>query len=151
MYNHRVEPFDDPAVRYALNFAFDYQAIADAAFFGRAAAITGGLIPEGHWAHHEGLEGLHEYDPDRAQELLAEAGYPDGFPCTLMSTSQYGMHQNTAEIVQNNLQAIGVDCELELFDWATVVDRHAEEIAGRLREHGRIALRAHAQMQQQRG
>ncbi len=42
-----------------------------------------------------------------------------------MSTSQYGMHQSTAEIVQNNLQAIGIDCKLELFDWATVVQKHA--------------------------
>jgi glutathione transport system substrate-binding protein len=57
--------------------------------------------------------------------MLADAGYADGFTVTLMSTSQYGMHQSTAEIVQNNLQAIGIDCQLELYDWATVVQRHA--------------------------
>jgi glutathione transport system substrate-binding protein len=125
-YNIRREPFDDPAVRRALAYAFDREAIAEAAFFGRAEPITGGLIGPDHWAHNEELEGTYTYDPDRAQELLAEAGYEDGFSATLMSTSQYGMHQNTAEIVQDNLRAIGIDVELELFDWSTVVDRHNE-------------------------
>jgi glutathione transport system substrate-binding protein len=125
-FNIRREPFDNPDVRRALAYAFDRDAIAEAAFFGRADAITGGLMPPGHWAHNDDLDGTFTYDPDQAQELLAEAGYEDGFSATLMSTSQYGMHQNTAEIVQDNLRAIGLDIELELFDWSTVVDRHNE-------------------------
>jgi glutathione transport system substrate-binding protein len=126
IYNCRDEPLDDPAVRHALGFAYDRDAIAEAAFFGRAEEMTGGVIPPGHWAFNDQLQGTYDYDPDRAQQLLEEAGWGDGFALTLMSTSQYGMHQNTAEIVQSNLNAIGIDCTLELFDWATVVQRHTD-------------------------
>lgn len=124
-YNVREAPFDDPNVRVALGYAFDRNAIAQAAFFSRASEITGGVIPPTSWAYNQDLEGTVTYDPERAQQMLADAGYADGFTVTLMSTSQYGMHQSTAEIVQNNLQAIGIDCQLELYDWATVVQRHA--------------------------
>lgn len=124
-YNVREAPFDDPNVRVALGYAFDRNAIAQAAFFGRASEITGGPIPPTSWAYHEELEGTFTYDPERAQQLLADAGYGDGFSVSLLSTSQYGMHQSTAEIVQNNLASIGIDCQLELYDWATVVQRHA--------------------------
>jgi ABC-type transport system substrate-binding protein len=136
IYNCAEEPFDDPAVRYALGFAYNRQAVVDIAFFGEGSPITGGFIQEGIFGHNPDLEGTFDYDPDRAQELLAEAGYPDGFSCTLMSTSQYGMHQGTAEVVQENLQDIGVDCELQLFDWSTVVERW-EQAEYQFRIHGR--------------
>lgn len=126
IYNVREAPFDDPAVRHALGFAFDREAIVEAAFFGRAEPMTGGVIPPGTWAYAESLEGTYSYDPDMATQLLEEAGYGDGFDCILMSTSQYGMHQNSGEIAQLNLQDIGINCELELFDWATVVQKHTD-------------------------
>jgi glutathione transport system substrate-binding protein len=125
-YNTAREPFDDPAVRRALAYAFDREAMIQSAFFGRAEEITGGLIPRDSFAYAEDLEGTYTYDPDRARELLAEAGYEDGFSATLMSTSQYGMHQNTAEVAESNLSDIGIDVELELLDWSTVTDRHNE-------------------------
>ena len=126
IYNVTQPPFDNPQVRHALGYAFDRQAVADIVFFGRGSTITGGVIPTASWAYNPELEGTFGSDPERAKQLLAEAGYPDGFSVTLMSTSQYGMHQGTAEIAQQNLQAIGIDCQLELFDWSTVVQRQAE-------------------------
>ena len=126
MYNVRHEPFNDPRVRMALSFAYDRKAIIDAVFFGRAIQMTGGVIPPQSWAYNQDLEGTYIYDPERAKQLLAEAGYGQGFSVTLLSTSQYGMHQSTAEVVQNNLQAIGIDCKLELYDWQTVVQKHTK-------------------------
>ena len=61
------------------------------------------------------------YDPERAKTLLAEAGVPNGFTCTLLSTAQYGMHKDTAEVVQQHLAEIGIQAELKLPDWATRV------------------------------
>lgn len=126
IYNVRHEPFNDPRVRVALSYAYDRQAIINAAFFGRAIPMTGGVIPPQSWAYNRDLEGTYTYDPERAKRLLAEAGYGEGFSVTLLSTSQYGMHQSTAEVVQNNLQAIGIDCKLELYDWQTVVQKHTK-------------------------
>jgi ABC-type transport system substrate-binding protein len=126
IYNPTAPPFDNPLVRHALGFAYDRQAIVDAVFFGRGSAMTGGLIPSSSWAFNADLQGTFSYDPDRAKALLTEAGFGDGFSVTLLSTSQYGMHQSSAEIVQRNLQDIGIDCQLELYDWSTVVQYQTE-------------------------
>jgi glutathione transport system substrate-binding protein len=126
IYNVNEPPFDNPLVRTALGYAYDRQAIVDAVFFGRGSTITGGVIPSSSWAYNAELEETFSYDPERAKELLADADVPEGFSVTLLSTSQYGMHQSSAEIAQQNLQAIGIDCELELFDWSTVVQRQTE-------------------------
>ncbi len=126
VYNVKQPPFDDPRVRVALSYAYDRQAIVDAVFFGRGRAMTGGVIPETSWAYAADLEDTYTYDPERAKQLLAEAGFADGFSATLLSTSQYGMHQSSGEIAQKNLQDIGIDCKLELYDWSTVVQRQAE-------------------------
>ncbi len=67
------------------------------------------------------LENGWNYDPALAKKLLAEAGHPNGFACSLLSTAQYGMHKDTAEVVQQNLAAIGIKVELNLPDWATRV------------------------------
>ncbi|MEZ5836275.1 MAG: ABC transporter substrate-binding protein [Geminicoccaceae bacterium] len=53
---------------------------------------------------------------------LAEAGYADGFDCTFLSTAQYGMHKDTAEVCQQHLAAVGIRAKLNLPDWATRVD-----------------------------
>jgi glutathione transport system substrate-binding protein len=126
IYNVNDEPFANPLVRRALGYAYDRQAVVDVVFFGRGSTITGGVIPASSAWHNTELDGTFGYDPEMAKQLLAEADYPDGFSVTLLSTSQYGMHQTTAEIVQQNLQAIGIDCQLELYDWATVVQRQTE-------------------------
>ena len=44
---------------------------------------------------------------------------PNGFSCTLLSTAQYGMHKQTAEIAQQHLAEIGIQAKLNLPDWAT--------------------------------
>jgi glutathione transport system substrate-binding protein len=126
IYNVNEPPFDNPLVRTALGYAYDRQAIVDAVFFGRGSTITGGVIPSSSWAYNAELEDTFSYDPERAKELLADADVPEGFSVTLLSTSQYGMHQSSAEIAQQNLQAAGIDCQLELFDWSTVVQRQTE-------------------------
>jgi ABC-type transport system substrate-binding protein len=126
IYNLTSPPFDNPLVRKALGYAYDRQAIVDAVFFDRGSAMTGGLIPSYSWAHNPELEGTYAYDPERAKQLLTEAGVGEGVQVTLLSTSQYGMHQSSGEIVQKNLQDIGIDCQLELYDWSTVVQRQTE-------------------------
>lgn len=127
IYNTKQKPFDDAKVRHALGFAFDRASIVDAAFFGRGEIITGGLITEDSWAYDASLKDYYSYDPDKAKQLLSDAGQdPKSMKLTLMSTGQYGMHQSTGEVCQKNLQDLGIDCKLDLFDWATEVKKHTE-------------------------
>ena len=65
---------------------------------------------------------LFRSDPAKSKQLLAAAGVPNGFACTLLSTAQYGMHKGTAELVQQHLAEIGLQVELALPDWATRVN-----------------------------
>jgi len=127
IYNTKQKPFDDAKVRHALGYAFDRDSIVQAAFFGRGEIITGGLITEDSWAYDAKLKDYYSYDPDKAKQLLTEAGQdPKSMKLTLMSTGQYGMHQSTGEVCQKNLQDLGIDCKLDLFDWATEVKKHTE-------------------------
>ena len=59
--------------------------------------------------------------PAKAKALLAAAGVGSGFTCKLLSTAQYGMHKDTAAVVQQHLAAVGIQAELVLPDWATRV------------------------------
>ncbi|HOV48557.1 MAG TPA: ABC transporter substrate-binding protein [Anaerolineae bacterium] len=69
-------PFDDVRVRQALALATDRAALADEALQGYATPATGGLTPPGMPGHVPGI--ALPYAPERARQLLAEAGYPDG-------------------------------------------------------------------------
>jgi peptide/nickel transport system substrate-binding protein len=64
---------------------------------------------------------LWPYDPARAKALMAEAGHPNGFSATLLSTSSPTLHTQTAEVVQANLAEVGIQIELQLPDWPTRV------------------------------
>jgi peptide/nickel transport system substrate-binding protein len=123
LFNGTRPPFSDPRVRRAIAHAVRRDEIVKAAFFGRGKPLEGLPIMEGTpWYDAELAHGWN-YDPARAKALLAEAGHPDGFRTTLLATSQYGMHKDTAEVVQQHLAAIGIQCELQLPDWSTRVTR----------------------------
>ncbi|WP_166426814.1 ABC transporter substrate-binding protein [Labedella populi] len=116
-------PFADPLVREAVAYAVNRDSVVDAAFFGNAKAIYGPPIPESSDYYTEESQELWEYDPEHAKELLAEAGYPDGFSTTILTTSQYVFHQDTALTVQADLAEIGIDAELDSPDWATRMEK----------------------------
>ena len=61
-------------------------------------------------------------DPEKAQELLAEAGYPDGFSFTITVPSNYQPHVDTATVLVEQLAAVGVNAEIQLVDWNTWVN-----------------------------
>jgi peptide/nickel transport system substrate-binding protein len=117
LFNGRSGPFKDPRRRLAVAFAIRRQEIVDSVFFGRGAVLGGVPIPPGAAYFEPDLANGWTYDPARARALLAEAGVPDGFACTLLATAQYGMHKGTAEIVQQHLGEIGIKVALLLPEW----------------------------------
>ncbi len=108
--NRKVEPFDDERVVEAFRRAIDQQEFVDVVLLGEGE-VTHQTVPASHAVFNEDLEDEFAYDPERARELLAEAGYPDGLEITL-SASPY---QSTAysELVQAQLGEIGVDVTIE--------------------------------------
>jgi peptide/nickel transport system substrate-binding protein len=120
-FNGKVKPFDDARVRQAVAHAIRREEIIKAAFFGRGSPIEGLPLTEGTAFYDAKLARGWTYDPAKAKSLLAAAGVASGFSCKLLSTAQYGMHKDTAAVVQQHLAEIGIQAELVLPDWATRV------------------------------
>ena len=117
-------PTADVRVRQAMNYAIDSAAIAEFLLSGQAQAVPGGL-----WPVAPG------YDPDlpfyndkeKAKELLAEAGYPDGFEITLNFGQIQGMLQvkEVAEAVQSELAQVGITVNVEELETAAMFEGYA--------------------------
>jgi peptide/nickel transport system substrate-binding protein len=121
-FNGAQGPFKNELLRQAVAFAIKRDEIVKAAFFGRGAALEWLPIPPASPYFRADQAHYWAYDPDRAKALLAKAGMAGGFSTTLLATAQYGMHKATAEVVQQNLAAVGIQVELNLPDWATRVN-----------------------------
>jgi peptide/nickel transport system substrate-binding protein len=121
-FNGSRKPFDDPKVRRAIAHAVNRNDIVQAAFYGRGSALAHLPISKASDFYNADLADGWKYDPNTAKKLLAEAGHPNGFSCTLLSTAQYGMHQATAEVMQAYLSQIGIEVKLDLPDWSKRVE-----------------------------
>jgi len=105
-------------VRQAIAHAIDRDAIVHH-IFGDAARPAAALLPPEHWAGHKALEPL-SYDPVRARQLLAEAGYSETEPLKLgYKTSTDPLRIRIATIIQQQLHEVGIDMALQSYDWGT--------------------------------
>ncbi len=123
IFNLTQAPFTDLRVRRAVGYAIDREAIIKTAFFDRGGIIYGLPVPGAVTFSTTKAAQQYTYDPDKAKKLQAEAGFPNGFTAALLSTAQYGMHKDTAQVVQQNLNAIGNHVTLSLPDWPTRVSQ----------------------------
>jgi peptide/nickel transport system substrate-binding protein len=121
LFNGARGPFTDARIRLAVAHAIKRDEIVKSVFFGRGRPLEGLPIVPGTPFYDDKLAHGWNYDPVRAKQLLAEAGKPDGFSCTLLATAQYGMHKDTAVLMQQHLAAIGIQVQLALPDWPTRV------------------------------
>jgi peptide/nickel transport system substrate-binding protein len=110
------EPLADIRVRQALNMAFDKAAILE--FFDLGfGRLTDQIFPETSPAYLPELDAVYPYDPDRARELLAEAGYADGFTITMPELPNFA---NFNPVIEQQLQEIGI-----AIDWTPVAPNAA--------------------------
>jgi peptide/nickel transport system substrate-binding protein len=118
-FNTQKEPFDNPLVRQAINYATDTQAIVDVVFRGVGAPAHGPLTSM-IWGYVE-LEPF-DYNVARARELMAQAGYPNGFSTTIWYNSNNPQRGQVAEMLQFMLADIGVTLEVIGVEWGQYLD-----------------------------
>ncbi|MDL2293979.1 ABC transporter substrate-binding protein, partial [Ruminococcaceae bacterium OttesenSCG-928-D13] len=80
-YNCQSEYFSDVRVRQAVAYAINKQAIVDGTLEGYGVTLKS-PVAMGKGGYYDGMDG-YDYDPEKAKELLADAGYADGFSCEL--------------------------------------------------------------------
>jgi peptide/nickel transport system substrate-binding protein len=108
--NCKMEPFTDPMVRQALAHAVPYETIANEVYRGQAGMTMGIMPARSEW---HVVDWPYNTDPDKARELLAEAGYPDGFEFTLGIQHGIATIEEIAVILQDAFRGIGVDMKIE--------------------------------------
>jgi peptide/nickel transport system substrate-binding protein len=104
--NNAVAPFDNALVREAISYAIPYDQLIEDVMQGQASRMTSAVPSSMPGFSDEGYEA--EYDLDRARELLAEAGYPDGFTFDFTLGGGFQDWSDDAVLIQSSLAEIGV-------------------------------------------
>jgi peptide/nickel transport system substrate-binding protein len=128
-YNMRRPLFQDKRVRQAISHAIDQQELIDGVLVGLGQPATGPYKP-GTWPHNPEVR-RYQHDPDRARQLLAEAGWrdsdgdglldKDGRPFTFTIVTNQGNDPRikAGEIIQRRLREVGIDVRLRVVEWAS--------------------------------
>lgn len=128
--NSAAGPTKDPRVRQALNYAIDREAMANSLLQGTAEPAYQ-VAPHANAAYAPKND-LYSYDPGKAKELLAEAGYPDGFTMTVeYPTSGSGnmIPGPMNEALMQELGAVGVKVKLKPVEWSALL---GEVVTGKM-------------------
>lgn len=117
-------PFDNKLVRQAVNYAINKEEIVNAFFEGRAD-VAKNPMPPSVSGYNDEITG-YEYNPEKAKELLAQAGY-DGKEIELWAMPVPRPYmpdgQKIAEAIQKNLADVGMPSKIVTFEWATYIDK----------------------------
>ena len=117
--NNKAEPFNNPLVRQALNYAVDKQAVIDMVAGGNGTIIGSNMFAGLTSYYNEEMATRYSVDTKKAKELLAQAGYGDGLEFTITVPSNYQFHVDTAQVIVEQLKVIGVTAKINLVDWST--------------------------------
>ncbi|MEX2536833.1 MAG: ABC transporter substrate-binding protein [Trueperaceae bacterium] len=115
------EPFGDVRVRAAINYAIDREEIVEAVYFGDAvpagplspALVDWALPPEEYYCY--------DHSAERARELLAEAGYPDGIELEILTFGTIKVVSDAAQVLQAQLREAGIDASVNVAEFGTFV------------------------------
>jgi len=119
--NNSRKPFNDIRVRQAMTLAIDRQAVSQGAVAGYGSPIGSHMDPTN--PYYVDLSQLYPYNPEKAKELLAEAGYPTGFGAVLKLPEPYAYARRSGEIIADQLSKVGIKLIIEVIQWGQWIDR----------------------------
>ena len=114
--NNQAPPFDDVRVRQAVLYAIDEQAVLDTAWNGYGSLVATYATPTD--PYYEDLTDVYPHDPERAKELLAEAGHETLDVTFTVPTRPYA--QAVSEIVVSQLKEVGINATIQSAEFPAV-------------------------------
>ena len=121
-------PLANPKVRQALAYAINVDQIIQETLGGYGSQLASLLIPR-NFGYDPDLK-LIEYNPTKARELLAEAGYPHGFTVDFDAPNgRYLMDKEVAQVITGQLKEVGIDVNLRVKEWGTFITSFRSETA----------------------
>ena len=119
-FNMEKEPFkDNPKLRQAFNYAVDRKRINDLVLEGLFFPAKG-VLPPSMPGYNKNLKG-YEFNPEKAKQLMKEAGYPNGLEVTLQ-VNQNVRHKAVAEAIQAQVADLGIKMNIKIVDWGVHLD-----------------------------
>jgi peptide/nickel transport system substrate-binding protein len=112
--NNSIKPYSDVRVRQALAYAINRDEVIQKAFDGFAQPLWGPPLIPPYWAGN--TDKYYTNDLNKAKQLLAEAGYPNGFKTNIKIGTGTSYHPPFAAVVQSELRKIGVEVEIVAMD-----------------------------------
>lgn len=125
-YDCGKEPYSSREVRQALSYAIDKESICNVVYSSLATPANHGRMSEVYWGYAGDEVTSYEYDPEKARELLAEAGYENGFDMTLTLSESDQDQIMMSEIIQSQLSEVGINVQIEILENATYLDQIVE-------------------------
>lgn len=113
--NHEI--LSNEKVRQAIAMAINKQEVIDASMFGYGDQIGSHLPPTS--PDYFDTNDVIEYNPEKAKELLKEAGYENGFDVKMSLPKNYQIHVDAGQVIADQLSKIGINVEIELIEWGT--------------------------------
>ena len=121
VFNVQLPPLDNVKVRQAIGYAVDRQKIVTDLLFDQAR-IANSILPPESWAYSPGVD--YSYNPERARQLLKEAGY-NNQEIVFKYSSGNSYVNNYSQVIQNALTAVGLNVRIETMERNTIVDQLA--------------------------
>lgn len=124
-FNVNQEPLNNPKVRVALSHAVNKEGLISA-FYNGMAEPAKNPMPPSIWGYNDNIQD-YPYDLEKAKQLLAEAGYPDGFKVEFWAMPVPRPYmpdgKKIAEAIAADLRKIGVETEIITMDWAQYLEQ----------------------------
>lgn len=118
--NNDFEPFNDIRVRQALCYAVNKSDILTLTSDGKGEELGSSMFPNFRKYYIPELNDTYSYDPERAKELLADAGYSEGtLSFTITVPSNYPQHVDAAQVIADQLSEVGVNADIKKVEWNT--------------------------------
>lgn len=111
--------FSNKDLREAMNYAIDKEKMLSSICNNRGAILYSNFTPVLKEYYNDSLKNIYSYNPEKAKELLAKAGYKDGLDVTIKTVAENTIEQDMVSLMIEDLSKVGIRAKNEPIPWTT--------------------------------